>query len=126
MKIILIGFMGAGKTSVGKVLSEKIKIPLIEMDEIILKFSGRKTIKEIFANDGEKHFRILESKVCQGLKNKDDLIISTGGGVIGDKKNIENLKNNGLVFYLKTSFLTINKRLANDNGRPLFTNKTAT
>lgn len=117
--------MGAGKTSVGKVLSKKIKIPLVEMDDIVLKESGRKTVKEIFENDGEKHFRALEFKVCQSLRNQNNLIISTGGGVISDRRNIENLKNNGLIFYLKTSFATINKRLRNDKARPLFKDKTA-
>lgn len=117
--------MGAGKTAVGKVLSKKIKLPLVEMDKIILKESRRQTIKEIFEKDGEKHFRSLETKICQSLKSQDNLIISTGGGVISNSANIKNLKKYGQTFYLKTSFSTIDKRLKNDMTRPLFKDKKA-
>ena len=117
--------MGAGKSSVAKALEKRLGINMIEMDNLIVNISGRKTIKEIFEKDGEKHFRALEIKVCQSLKDRNNLIISTGGGVINIKKNMKNLKNNGQIFYLKTSFLTINKRLKNDKTRPLFKNKEA-
>ena len=120
MKIILIGFMGAGKTSVGKVLAKKLNWPVVEMDEIILKISKRKSIREIFDKDGESHFRSLETKVCQVISKKDRLVVSTGGGVVGSKKNIDNLKINARVIYLKTLFSTIVNRLKNDQERPLF------
>jgi shikimate kinase len=123
MKIVLIGFMGTGKSSVAKALKKKLRINMVEMDNLIIKKSGRKTVKEIFNKDGEKHFRALEAEICQSLKDQDNLIISTGGGIIGNKTNINNLNNKGQIFYLKTSFSTIEKRLKNDRTRPLFKNK---
>lgn len=125
MKIILIGFMGAGKSSVARALEKKLGINMVEIDDLIVKKSGRKTIKEIFEKDGEKHFRTLETKVCQSLKSQDNMIISTGGGVIGNRTNIKNLKDKGRIFYLKTSFSAINKRLKSDKTRPLFKDKKA-
>ena len=125
MKIILIGFMGSGKTTVANILAKKLNLEVVEMDQLILTKSGRNNISEIFSLDGEKHFRALETKVCQSLKDQDGLIISTGGGVIGNKINIMNLKNNGRIFYLKTSFSIIDKRLKNDRTRPLFKDKKA-
>jgi len=125
MKIILIGFMGSGKTTVANILAKKLNLEVIEMDQLILAKSGRNSISEIFSLDGEKHFRALETKVCQSLKDRGNLIVSTGGGVIGDKTNINSLKNNGRIFYLKTSFSIINKRLKNDKTRPLFEDKEA-
>lgn len=123
MKIILIGFMGSGKTTVAKALAEKLNLEVIEMDDLIVERSGRKTINEIFEKDGEICFRELEIEICKELKNKDNIIVSTGGGVVMNKINIDFLKENGRVIFLKTPLKTIKKRLKNSKDRPLFQNK---
>lgn len=112
--------MGSGKTTIANMLAKKLNLEVIEMDQLILKKSGRNSISEIFSLDGEKHFRMIEKQVCLDLKDKDSLIISTGGGVIVNEINMVNLKNNGKVIYLKASFTTVSKRLKNFKNRPLF------
>lgn len=123
MKFILIGFMGAGKSTVAKLLAKKLNYSLIEMDEIVLKKSKRKSINEIFQKDGELYFRELEIAVAKDLKDKDKVVISTGGGVVINKIILDYLKKGGKTIYLKTSFSEILKRLKNCQGRPLFKDK---
>jgi len=122
MKIILIGFMGCGKTSIASVLAKKLNLEVIEMDNLILKKSDRKSISEIFSLDGEEHFRDLETIVVKEISGLNDVIISTGGGIVTKERNLKHLKN-GTIFFLKTSFEIIEKRLQADNMRPLFKNK---
>lgn len=124
MKFILIGFMGSGKTTVAKSLGVKLNLKVIEMDDLIVKKSG-KSINQIFKEDGEVYFRELEIKVAKNLAKKDKYIISTGGGVVMNQINIDNLKKNGKIIFLKTSFLEIKKRLNNIQNRPLFKDKKA-
>ncbi|NCO23156.1 shikimate kinase [Candidatus Kuenenbacteria bacterium] len=124
MKIILIGFMGAGKTAVAKKLSKKLDLPAVEMDDLILKKSGRKSINEIFARDTELHFRELEIEVAKNLKKQDNRIISTGGGIVMNKIIIDYLKaGSGKIIFLKSSFSEIKKRVGNSKKRPLFKNR---
>jgi len=121
--IILIGFMGSGKTTIPQILNQKTQFKVIEMDDLILKASKRKNINEIFAKDGELKFRELEIAVAKKLALKEKLIISTGGGVVMNKIILDYLKQKGVVFFLQTNFITIKKRLKNDQVRPLFKNK---
>lgn len=123
MKIILIGFMGSGKTTVANILEKKLSLEAIEMDELILKRSNRNNISETFSLDGEKHFRDLETLVAKEISKLDDVIISTGGGIVMKERNKKFLKN-GIIFFLKTSFEIIEERLRGDDIRPLFKNKT--
>lgn len=123
MKIVLIGFMGSGKTTVAKSLSKKLNLEVVEMDNLIIKESKRSNINEIFAKDGENYFRELEKQISKSLKNKDNVIISTGGGVVMNIINIKYLKNNGKIIFLKTGFLEISRRLKNIKDRPLFQDK---
>lgn len=120
MKIILIGFMGAGKSSVAPLLAKKLHHEVIEMDEKIIKKSGLSSIKDIFAKKTEKGFRQLEEEVAKSLRYKDDIVISAGGGVIGNEKTIKHLKHNGIIIFLETSFETILKRLVDISDRPLW------
>ena len=124
MKIILIGFMGSGKSSVGKLLSKKLNLQLIEMDKIILKRSGLNNINEIFTIDGELRFREIEIEVSKGLKEIEDAIIVSGGGIVVNKIIIDYLKCNGrnIFIFLDTEFETIGNRLKDDHDRPLFSN----
>lgn len=124
MKIILIGFMGSGKTTVGHLLAKKLNLKVVDMDDLIVKISKKKSINEIFTKDGETHFRELEIEVGKSMADKKNIIISTSGGVVINKIIIDHLKmNDGKIIFLKTSFLEINKRLKNIKDRPLFKDK---
>ena len=97
--IVLVGMPGSGKTTVGKILSEKLKMPLFDSDEIIVKETGRE-ISEIFESEGEKAFRKLESEAIFALSGKTGAIISTGGGAVLDPENVKNLSKNGKVYFI--------------------------
>lgn len=124
MKITLIGFMGSGKSSIGKSLSQKLNLPFIEMDDQVLKRSGRNNINEIFNTDGELRFRELEIEIAKKLKEIKNAIITTGGGIVMNKIIIDFLKSNGrnIIVFLDTEFETIKNRLKNNYDRPLFSN----
>ena len=97
--IVLVGMPGSGKTTVGKILSEKLGMPLFDSDEIIVKETGRE-ISEIFEKDGEKAFRKLESEAIFTLSGKNGAIISTGGGAVLSPENVKNLSKNGKVYFI--------------------------
>ena len=118
--IILCGFMGAGKSSVGEELANRHNLRFIETDEYIEKMQNM-TIKEIFEKYGEDYFRDLENKVCMEISNSENCIVSTGGGLMTYKRNSDLLKDN-VVIFLDSSFEKICERLKNDNTRPLFQN----
>jgi len=117
--IILVGFMGSGKTTIGKALEEKTDMTFVDTDELIEAYEGCK-ISEIFADKGEAHFRRLENETLKNLlESADDKIISTGGGIITNQDNIPLLKQLGKVYYLKIKPETVVKRLEGDKTRPL-------
>ena len=116
--IALIGFMGAGKTVVGKALAEQLNKEFIELDELIVQRAG-KPITQIFAEDGEIAFRELEIAVTKDVARKHDQVIATGGGIILNRINIDRLRQNGIIVYLTVTPLEILKRVAGDEGRPL-------
>lgn len=118
MNIVLIGFMGSGKTSVGRLLARKLGSNFVDLDERIEEASGVK-IAEIFASGGEGHFRELESRETAGVSVEDGLVISTGGGVVLNQDNIINLKKNGRIVFLRTRPETVLKRIVHDRSRPL-------
>ncbi len=124
--IVLIGFMGAGKTSVGRAVSEKMNYSFEDCDEII-KEKKSMSIEKIFSDYGEEYFRKLEYQTVLELSQLKKSIIATGGGVVLNKKNISNLKNSGIIIYLKASPLTIYRNITNDaknhKDRPLLKNK---
>lgn len=123
MNIILIGFMGSGKSSVGQLLAKTTNRKNLEMDEYIVRLSKRKSINEIFEKDGETTFRELEIKVSKKLQDTTNTIVSTGGGIVMNKICLDYLKKNGKVIFLSTKFETIEKRLRSDTSRPLFQDK---
>ena len=116
--IVLVGFMGSGKTSVGKRLSMALKREFIDMDDFIEKREGM-TINEIFAQKGEPYFRSLEKELCVRFAAGGGKVIATGGGVIKDSENVKNLKKSGIIFYLKSTPEKIAENLKNDDTRPL-------
>lgn len=118
-KIILIGFMGSGKTTIGNELSEKSKFALVDTDKYIEQ-QQQTTISEIFASKGEEEFRLMETKALKELlEASEDMIISTGGGLVIKQENRELLKNAGTTVYLKASADTIYDRVKDDTKRPL-------
>lgn len=117
--IILIGFMGSGKTYIGSHLAEKLNFNFYDTDEMIEKES-QSSIQHIFATKGEACFRQLESTTIQRLIGKlDHAILSTGGGLPITEGNPELLRQLGKVVFLKTSRDIIKVRLAGDTTRPL-------
>jgi shikimate kinase len=122
--IILLGFMGSGKTSVGKLLAETLNYRFLDLDAEIEKNNGLK-VPEIFAKFGEKHFRELESREIENLKGKERCVISLGGGAFCSQKNIDILKQVGLTVWLKADFALIISRLGREETekRPLLREK---
>lgn len=114
--IYLIGFMGSGKTTIGKKLSQHMELELVDLDEYI-EDKNKQTIKNIFAIEGEDAFRSYET---QALFEAENGIIATGGGIIEKDVNRQFLQNEGTVIYLAVSFETIVERLKADENRPLW------
>lgn len=116
--IVLIGFMGSGKTTVGKELAKEVQMDLIDTDFEIEKESGI-TIKEIFEKHGEKHFRDLETKKTAETEKMENKVISTGGGIVLRDENVVNLRKNSFVVLLETSPEIIYERIKGKTDRPL-------
>lgn len=117
--IILIGFMGCGKTSVGEQLAKKINFTFCDTDLIIEKES-KKSISNIFSTEGEEYFRKLETKTIENLQgNLSQSVLSVGGGLPIREGNGALLRQLGCVVYLETSKKTILSRLQGDTTRPL-------
>ena len=120
--IILCGFMGAGKTAVGKALAKVMNYNFIDTDELIEK-EQKITIKEIFEKNGEQYFRDLEHEVCKKIADMEKTIVSTGGGVMTYQRNCDAIKKGGKVIFLDASFYVICERIGEDDTRPLFKDK---
>ncbi len=117
--IILIGFMGAGKTTIGKKLAKELGKAFIDTDEVIEK-KEKKSVSQIFKEEGEQYFRQLEHNLLKQLfLEEKSYIISVGGGLPIQENNKEILKQLGKCIYLQTSKETIWDRLKNDTTRPL-------
>jgi shikimate kinase len=121
MRVVLIGFMGAGKSTIGKPLADKLGFDFIEMDALVLKQSHYNSITDIFTEKGEPFFRDLETSVAKSLSKQLNVVISTGGGVPCRKENMLALKTaETLIVYLETSFEVVHARVGNDSTRPLW------
>lgn len=116
--IVLIGFMGTGKTSVGHILAKKLGFTFIDVDEIIEKSIGMK-ISEIFTKFGESYFRDIETEVIELISKKTNQVIATGGGAVLKDRNIEVLKSNGVLFCLTAPENVIFERVKHSKNRPL-------
>ena len=123
-KVILIGFMASGKSSVVSYLAPKLGWDVCHLDDDIVSRSGLPSVAAIFKEHGEAYFRDLEAEAAHARKDAQRVVIATGGGVITRSSNIEHLKyNGGVVVYLKTSFETITERVGDISTRPLFADK---
>lgn len=120
MNIVLIGYRGTGKSTVGKVLAARLGRSVVSTDAEIVRRAGQ-TVPEIVAQHGWDHFRDLESTVCQDFATRDGLIIDTGGGAILRPHNVECLKKTGTLFWLTASVATIASRIGCDTQRPSLT-----
>lgn len=116
--IILCGFMGCGKTTVGENLKKKSGMNLIDTDSYIEKTQGM-TISEIFEKYGEDYFRDLEYNACRELSEKRGIIISTGGGALTFQRNVDVLRKTGTIVLIDVPLETLKERLKNDTTRPL-------
>ncbi|WP_246945956.1 shikimate kinase [Bacillus pinisoli] len=118
--IFLTGFMGSGKSTIGRELSNHLQLPVIDTDEQIERETGI-SIREIFSTFGESYFRDLESKTLFSLPTTN-LIVTTGGGMVIRKENREWMRKNGTMVYLQCDFDVIWSRLEHDQTRPLVVN----
>ncbi|MFH1074226.1 MAG: shikimate kinase [Candidatus Firestonebacteria bacterium] len=117
--IVLIGFMGTGKTSTGRIIARRMKRKFVDTDELIEEDAGL-SIKEIFKKKDEKYFRKIEKKVIKIVSDKKNLVISTGGGIIKYPVNIKRLKKNGVVVALLSDEKVILRRVSTQKDkRPL-------
>lgn len=116
--IVLTGFMGTGKTEVGKILAQRLGYTFLDADSIIEQ-EQKMSITEIFRQHGEPYFRDIESDVIRRLSERDRVVISTGGGAVLRQENMDNLRKKGIIVCLTASPETILERTSNDNTRPL-------
>lgn len=116
--IFLIGFMGAGKSTIARVLKNTYGMRLIEMDEQI-EAQQQMKISEIFARKGETYFRQLETQLLEGLHGQGNTVVSCGGGVPMRECNVKAMRKSGKIVYLSTRPDTVYDRVKNSHTRPL-------
>ncbi|MBN2508295.1 MAG: shikimate kinase [Verrucomicrobia bacterium] len=116
--LVLSGFMGAGKTSVGRILARLLDYRFVDTDALIEKRAGR-SVAEVFARDGEDAFRELERQVVADLAQSRRTVIATGGGMTANQENLDSLKQHALVVCLWVTPESIWQRVKNNTDRPL-------
>jgi len=116
--IVLVGFMGTGKTTIAKELARRLNFNYISIDELIEKREN-KSISQIFAEKGESYFRDLESEIVKEVSQGNNLIIDAGGGVVLREENVLNLKKKGILICLKAKPEVILERTKGYTHRPL-------
>jgi shikimate kinase len=116
--IVLVGLMGAGKTSVGRRLAEKLGVPFVDADHEIEAAAG-KPIKEIFADHGEAYFREGERRVIQRLIGNGAQVLATGGGAYINEETRQRIQEHGISVWLRASLPLLMKRVAKRQDRPL-------
>jgi shikimate kinase len=117
--IVLIGMPGCGKSTIGYRMSQKINYSFFDADKYLEEKENR-IISNIFSKEGEEYFRKLETKYLKDLSKKEQIIISTGGGAVKKKENIDILKQNGIIIFLDRTIEDISKE--NHENRPLLQN----
>ena len=122
MNLVLCGMMGAGKSTIGVKIAELTGRRWYDTDGVICDRHGK--ISDIFEYYGESHFRKLETEVVKELAGQDNLVISTGGGLVLKSENNAELQKNGKIVFLRASLKTLNQRLVVDGTRPLLQSST--
>jgi shikimate kinase/3-dehydroquinate synthase len=120
--IVLVGLMGAGKTSVGRRLAEKLAIPFVDADHEIEAAAG-KSIKEIFADHGEPYFREGERRVIQRLIGNGAQVLATGGGAYMNDETRQRIQESGISVWLRAALPILMKRVMKRQDRPLLQNQ---
>ena len=120
MNVVLIGYRGTGKSTVGKVVAARLGRPIVSTDKEIVGRAGS-SIPDIVSAHGWDYFRDLESAVCKELAGRDNLVIDTGGGAILRQQNVDVFKRNGRLIWLTASVETIAARIGTDMQRPSLT-----
>ena len=115
--IVLVGFMGAGKTTVGHILAERLGLPFVDSDLVIEQRAGR-PVREIFETEGEACFREIERSVIDDLLRGSDVVLALGGGALGDART-RTVVRRAEVVYLDVAFTEAMKRVGGDPGRPM-------
>jgi shikimate kinase len=117
--LLLTGFMGSGKSSVGRILAERLGCPFVDLDAEIVAAAGR-SINEIFACDGEQEFRRMESICLARVLDGSSAVVATGGGVVIAEENRRRMRDRGVVVNLAVSLPQVLERLHGAEDRPLF------
>lgn len=120
--LYLVGFMGTGKTSVGKRLSERLKMTFLDVDQWI-EAKEEKTVKEVFLEKGEAYFRSCEANFIKNHRPEGGYIVACGGGLITQEGLLEIMKNDGYLISLHASVESIVRRIIGDETRPLLKKK---
>ena len=120
MNLVLIGYRGTGKSTVAQLLAKKLGMAVVSLDREIVREAGR-SIPAIVAEHGWPHFRDLESEVTKRVAQQDNIIIDAGGGVILRKQNVEDLRRNGRLFWLRAAAPSIVARIESGTERPALT-----
>jgi len=118
LNLVFTGFMGTGKSSIGKLAASKLGFEFVDIDKEIEKHMNM-VISDIFENFGEQHFRKIESKIVKEFSSRTGMVISTGGGVVLNTENINNLREKGIVILLKAKPEVIYRNVSKDKNRPL-------
>lgn len=118
--VVLIGFMGAGKSTVGRALANLSGLPLVDLDALIVQRQGG-SIPAIFADQGEAAFRRYETEALRSLSDACPIILATGGGIVGHQENWQLMRRLGSIVYLRANWQTLRARLAGSTDRPLAT-----
>ena len=116
--IFITGFMGSGKTTIGKEVAGHLGFEYLDIDEIIENLTG-KTINEIFQQNGERFFRVLEKQVLSDCIQKKNIVVSLGGGTLIDPQNVAVVKQSGILIHLSAEPGEIWERIKETNKRPL-------
>ncbi|MCX8019552.1 MAG: shikimate kinase [Chitinophagaceae bacterium] len=120
MRIFLIGFMGSGKTYLGRIISEKLQFPFFDLDECIVSHTG-KELNTLFAEEGEEYFRQLEKEILHMItESHEDFVMACGGGTPCFFNNIEYMKQKGMTVWIDAPLPVLEERLLKEkNNRPL-------